>query len=82
MQDHQVRPEFQFELNDDQVVLLSRLRKLPSRERAVIALRFGLDGQIPLTLKETGTRLGFTREGIRKIELRAVRYLGGLRNSH
>ena len=38
-------------------------------------LRYGLEGQLPLTLKEIGRRLGVTREWVRKIELRAVRKL-------
>ena len=38
-------------------------------------LRYGLEGEAPLTLKEIGRRLGVTREWVRKIEVRAVRKL-------
>ncbi len=41
----------------------------------VVALRYGLEGHAPMTLKEVGRRLGVTREWVRKIELRAVRRL-------
>jgi RNA polymerase primary sigma factor len=46
--------------------------RLDAREREIITLRFGLEGGEPLTLKEVGCRLGFTREWVRKIELRAI----------
>ena len=46
--------------------------RLDAREREIITLRFGLEGGEPLTLKEVGRRLGFTREWIRKIERRAI----------
>jgi DNA-binding CsgD family transcriptional regulator len=46
--------------------------RLDAREREIITLRFGLDDSEPLTLKEVGLRLGFTREWVRKIERRAI----------
>ena len=52
-----------------------RLDRLDARERAILALRYGLEGELPLTLKEIGRRLGVTREWVRKIELRALRKL-------
>ena len=42
------------------------------RADLVLSLRFGLEGEQPLTLKEVGLRLGVTREWVRKIELKAV----------
>lgn len=53
----------------------ARLARLEERERVVIALRFGLDGRPPLTLRQVGDRLGITREWVRKIEQRAVQKL-------
>ena len=41
---------------------------LSYRERRVIALRYGLDGQHPSTLDEIGRRFNVTRERIRQIE--------------
>ena len=39
----------------------------------VLILRYGLDGDIPLTLQEVATRLGTTREQVRELEERALR---------
>ena len=63
------------EADDERQNLLRRLDRLDARERAILALRFGLEGELPLTLKEVGRRLGVTREWVRKIEIRAVRKL-------
>jgi RNA polymerase primary sigma factor len=41
----------------------------------VITLRYALEDETPLTLKEIGERLGITREWVRKIEIRALRKL-------
>ena len=53
----------------------SRLDRLDERERTILSLRYGLEGDLPMTLKEIGRQLGVTREWVRKIELRAVRKL-------
>lgn len=65
-------PEVALELNDDREEVLKRMDRLDERERVVIMLRFGIDGDPPLTLREIGRHLGVTREWVRKIELRAV----------
>src|SRR5271165_4594433 len=65
-------PEAALELSDDREEVLRRLDRLDERERLVVSLRFGLDGELPQTLREIGRRLGVTREWVRKIELRAV----------
>ena len=49
--------------------------RLEPRERTILTLRYGLEGESALTLKEIGRRLGVTREWVRKIEIRAVRKL-------
>jgi len=41
----------------------------------VLRLRFGLDGQRPLTLEEVGREFAVTRERIRQIEAKAIRKL-------
>lgn len=68
-------PDASLEADDERQDLLRRLERLDARERAILALRFGLEGELPLTLKEVGKRLGVTREWVRKIEIRAVRKL-------
>jgi RNA polymerase primary sigma factor len=47
------------------------LGDLDGKERDVLIMRFGLDGEDPRTLQEVGDQLGLTRERIRQIESRA-----------
>jgi RNA polymerase primary sigma factor len=68
-------PSAALEAEDDRRLLQRRLDRLEPRERMVVVLRYGLEGNAPLTLKEVGRRLGVTREWVRKIEIRAVRKL-------
>ena len=51
------------------------LNSLTPRERRVVELRFGLDGDKLYTLSEIGEELGVTRERIRQIEAKALRKL-------
>ena len=68
-------PGASLETAEEHRELRRRLERLDDRERTIVALRFGLEGGEPLTLKEVGLRLGVTREWVRKIEIRAVRKL-------
>ena len=58
--------------------LYRALDGLSYRERRVIELRFGLDGQDPSTLDEIGRRFNVTRERIRQIEKHALHKLQNL----
>ena len=51
---------------------------LPYRERRVLELRYGLDGQSPRTLDEVGRAFNVTRERIRQIENQSLRKLQSL----
>jgi RNA polymerase primary sigma factor len=51
------------------------LATLSSRERQVLELRYGLDGQHPRTLEEVGRTFNITRERIRQIEDRSLKSL-------
>jgi RNA polymerase primary sigma factor len=53
----------------------SVLNTLSPRERRVVELRFGLEGDRLYTLSEIGQELGVTRERIRQIETKALRKL-------
>jgi len=49
---------------------------LPERERAIVKLRYGMDGDPdPKSLEEIGRQLGLTRERVRQIEAQALRRL-------
>src|SRR4029077_1480758 len=52
------------------------IESLPPREREVLRLRFGLDGEEALTLEEVGARFSVTRERARQLEAQALRRLG------
>ncbi|MEK6709620.1 MAG: RNA polymerase sigma factor RpoD/SigA, partial [Nitrospinota bacterium] len=48
------------------------LRGLDPREREIIRMRFGFDGD-PMTLEEIGHKIGLSRERIRQIEKKIIR---------
>lgn len=48
---------------------------LKDREYEILKLRYGLDGGIPLTQRETAQRLGISRSYISRIEKRAIEKL-------
>ena len=54
------------------------LSQLSRREMRIIQLRFGLDGEAPMTLEETGKLLGITRERVRQIQEKAAYKLRNL----
>jgi RNA polymerase primary sigma factor len=49
--------------------------RLPEPERNVIRLRFGLTGEEPRTLRQTGSELGISAERARELEERGLRRL-------
>ncbi len=49
------------------------LAMLDERERRVLELRYGLDGQPPMTLDDVGSEFGVTRERVRQIESKTLR---------
>ena len=49
--------------------------RLDENERKIIKLRFGLDGEEPLTLEGVGKAFGITRERVRQIEAKALNKL-------
>lgn len=51
------------------------LSTLSSREEKVLQLRFGLNGEEPKSLEETGLFFGLTRERIRQIQAEAIKKL-------
>ena len=56
-------------LSDD---MQKALDTLTERERAILSLYFGIEGEEPLTLEEIGKRMNLTRERIRQIKEKAI----------
>ncbi|HIE68385.1 MAG: sigma-70 family RNA polymerase sigma factor [Acidimicrobiales bacterium] len=52
--------------------VLASLEDLDDREKDVVRMRFGLDGEQPRTLEEVGKHFGVTRERVRQIEARTM----------
>jgi RNA polymerase primary sigma factor len=59
--------------------LREALEHLPERERNVVKLRYGINGDDPTPLRETGRRLGMSPERVRQIEGEALRRLAHTR---
>ncbi|MBU3659208.1 MAG: sigma-70 family RNA polymerase sigma factor [Flavobacteriales bacterium] len=51
------------------------LRTLTSRESEVVSMFYGLDGKVPMSLDEIGTKFDLTRERVRQIKEKAIRRL-------
>jgi RNA polymerase primary sigma factor len=69
------RPDEQVEQRETIKDILGFLGQLDHRDARVLRLRFGLEGQDPLTLKEIGVVIGLTRERVRQIEIDSLRRL-------
>ncbi len=55
--------------------IVKLLEAIDERDARVLKLRFGLEGQEPLTLKQIGEEVGLTRERVRQIEVDALKKL-------
>jgi RNA polymerase primary sigma factor len=65
-------PSGGIELEDMREAMRAVLDELPERERDVMKMRFGLDGDQGATLEEVGKAFDITRERVRQIEVRAL----------
>jgi RNA polymerase primary sigma factor len=69
-------PEETLHVSLEQSTLRRAVRALPEREREVLQLRYGLNGdKTPKSLEEIGRQLGLTRERVRQVESRALERL-------
>ena len=68
-------PSEEVDVSLRQEALRSALDHLPERERNVVKLRYGVGGDEPTPLRETGRRLGLSPERVRQIEGDALRRL-------
>jgi RNA polymerase primary sigma factor len=65
-------PEEQVESILRNETLRRLLETLPTRERQILELRYGLDGGEPATLEELGRTFNLTRERIRQLETKSL----------
>lgn len=68
-------PQDQVLLADDLETIGKLLEAIDDREAKILRLRYGLNGDEPLTLKEIGVHVGLTRERVRQIEIEALKKL-------
>lgn len=71
-----VSPEAKLAENDMVSRVTSALSELTDKQRAIVTMRFDLDGQGTRTLDEVSKIYGVTRERIRQIEAKALILLG------
>lgn len=75
-QDHRSEaPMEALEQSEEFQLILKLMDAIDERDARVLKLRFGLEGQEPLTLKEIGREIGLTRERVRQIEVDAIKKL-------
>jgi RNA polymerase primary sigma factor len=72
----QAPPEEEVTVSLEQDALRRAIDDLPEREREVVKLRYGLNGdRAPASLEAIGQRLGLTRERVRQLEANALEQL-------
>ena len=65
-------PEEEVDIVLREDALRRALDSLPERERQVVKLRYGINGDDPTPLSETGRRLGISQDAVRKLERKAL----------
>ena len=65
-------PEEEVDILLREDALRRALDQLPEREREVVKLRYGVGGDEPTPLVETGRRLGISQDTVRRLERRAL----------
>jgi RNA polymerase primary sigma factor len=63
------------EVSLSEQLLRRTIEELPEVERKVIRLRYGINGDDPQPLRETGRRLGLSAERVRQLESKALKRL-------
>lgn len=76
LEDYRHPTPYEQALHDDDLVTIGHLLDaIDDREATILRLRYGLDGEEPMTLKEIGKEIGLTRERVRQIEIQTLRKL-------
>ncbi|MBT1450242.1 RNA polymerase sigma factor RpoS [Glaciecola sp. XM2] len=68
-------PETQLQTNNIKTSIVDWLDVLNSKQKEVLARRFGLLGHEAATLEEVGVEIGLTRERVRQIQVEALKRL-------
>lgn len=55
--------------------LRTEIARLPYRQARLLSLRYGLDGESPMSFEQVGSRMGISRERARQLEARALKAL-------
>jgi len=65
-------PEEEVDISLREDALRAALERLPEPEREVVKLRYGINGDDPTPLSETGRRLGLSQDAVRRLERKAL----------
>ena len=65
-------PDEEVDISLREDALRRALEQLPEPEREVVRLRYGINGDDPTPLSETGRRLGLSQDAVRRLERRAL----------
>jgi RNA polymerase nonessential primary-like sigma factor len=76
--DDSVGPDYRVQNEDLSNSIVGWLNELNTKQREVLARRFGLLGYEPSTLENVGTEIGLTRERVRQIQVEALKRLKDL----
>ncbi len=72
-------PDEEVQVSLAEETLRRTIELLPEQERNVIRLRYGMGGQDPKPLRETGRQLGLSAERVRQLESKALKRLATAR---
>jgi RNA polymerase primary sigma factor len=72
-------PEEEVSVALSEQTLRQAVARLPAGERDVVRLRYGINGDEPTTIRETGRQLGIPGRQVERLEAQALRRLAGQR---
>jgi RNA polymerase primary sigma factor len=72
-------PDEEVAVSLEQEAVRRAVKQLPERQQLVVKMRYGIDGEEPKHLSETGRELGISAERVRQIENDALRRLAEVR---